>query len=669
MSAFRVYDTVQEVVFVFDKDRNLFYGNASASTLLELSAKRLMGGKSMTQFIEFTPDILEEGQTLDMIHESTQYREVQYKTRDGKEGYCQISIQPVPEFFPIDPGQPAQRYLMNIRDVSLEKVLAAKYQAELGQKEVVIGDLKRARAQLEDYSKNLEKMVEQRTAELRESNRLLGTVLDSLGQGILVFDKNGQCLPFFSKVCRDILEIEPTGHAISEVLKISKDERNGFDKWVSALFSEMLSFEDLIPLGPSTYPHSAGKVVALNFNQMRDSANQLVGVVVVATDRTSEVQARQEAENERNYARMVVQIAKHRQQFRAFALEAKSLLRELKIVTGLEGEFAYDEVTRWLHTLKGGAGSFALLDIANHAHLIEQSIIDEKKLQADIGSEFRQKLLTEFSTMEALLLNFLEKNSVLFGGLSESTFRQVEIGIPTLVNWKQACEKISETRGVSEQIFQEYIKEPISGSFLHIDATMQELAQSLGKSVKPLAIIGGDLRIVPELYRELFSSMIHCFRNAIDHGLEVPEIRKLSGKDEAGSVQLRFQKLSKDKQSFFKIEVVDDGKGIDPEKIKAKLVSQGNGGLISGKSDEEIIQFVFANDFSTAERISSVSGRGVGLSAVLEEATRLRGTAYVLSTLGFGSRLVIEVPEREESEESEESSNEFATRSEIKAAC
>lgn len=642
MSSFKVFDTIQEVVFAIDEERNLLYGNNAASLLLEVTAKRLSTGKSMTQFIEFKPDIFAEGEKIQDVTEPTHIREVQYTTKDGKEGWAQVSVQAAPEFFPPDEKQPSKRWLLYFRDVSLERILAAKYKAELDQKEGVIEDLKKARAQLEDYSKNLEKMVEQRTVELRESNKLLATVLDSLGQGILVFDSKGQCLPIFSKICKDILETEPSGKPIAEVLKVKPSEKAGFDKWIEAVFSDMLSFEDLAPLGPSDYPHSAGRSISLNFTPMRNDGNQMVGTVVIATDRTSEILARKEAEKERNFAKMVVAIAKHRQQFRALAIESKGLLREMQVVVSMDGEFAYEEMTRWLHTLKGGTSSFGLIEFADMAHHAEQKVIDEKKSGGKFSKEFCASLLQDFRTMEAWLLNFLEKNAVLFGGLSESTSRQVEIPVPILSQWQKSIG--GSPTGL--EIFENYIKEPIGKSFLHIDSTIQELANSLGKKVEPLAMTGGDVKIIPEVYRELFATLIHAFRNAIDHGLEAPDLRVVNGKPEAGIVQLRFSRFQKDAKPFLRIEVVDDGRGIDPEKIKAKLSSMGKSHLSDGKSDEEVIQFVFANDFSTAERVSAVSGRGVGLSAVLEEAQRLGGTATVASTVGVGSRLIVEVPEK-----------------------
>src|SRR5690606_17910733 len=114
----------------------------------------------------------------------------------------------------------------------------------------VIVDLRKAKAQLEDYSKNLEQKVEQRTAELAEANALIAAVINSLKQGFFVFDANGNCLPFYSKACETLLYVKDINKPVWEILQLPPTDIPGFKDWIGVLFAEPLPFDDIAVLGP-----------------------------------------------------------------------------------------------------------------------------------------------------------------------------------------------------------------------------------------------------------------------------------------------------------------------------------------------------------------------------------------------------------------------------------
>src|SRR6185312_2471576 len=163
------------------------------------------------------------------------------------------------------------------RDVTIEEVLHAKYHKQL--------------EKLEDYSKNLEQMVEERTREVKRANVMLNAIMNSLGQGFFAFDSQGECLDFYTKACCDILEIEPARRKVWDVLKVSESDRVTFDMWMKAIFSESLPFESLRELGPSKFSHSAGRHIQLEYFPIRGENGAVISIVVVATDKTSETLA------------------------------------------------------------------------------------------------------------------------------------------------------------------------------------------------------------------------------------------------------------------------------------------------------------------------------------------------------------------------------------------
>ncbi|RYZ69271.1 MAG: hypothetical protein EOP05_15095, partial [Proteobacteria bacterium] len=387
MIDYKLFDTFQDAVLVLDQDGKVVYGNVAATFLLEVSAKRLGSGKPLSNYVEFNPPPYE---SLTTVTESTQLREVAFTASSGKAGWIQVVVHPQPEFYSAASEDESEkmRWIVALRDVSLEKTLHDKYKAELDKKEVVINDLKQARSKLEDYSKNLEAMVALRTAELTKTNALLRTILDSLGQGILVFGTDGLTLPVYSQVCEKLFGNSIAGRPIEEVLALDPKEAGVFASWREAVFAEMLDFSDLTPLAPNRLPLDPPTEIALSYNRMVSEQGATSGVVVVTTDRTAEVQALQLAARERALVRKVVQVARHKEAFRLFVQDASDLLSQLKT-----GTFATrEELERRLHTLKGGAATFALEPLAQTCHELEDSLKDYSDLGSHEASAL--KLLT-----------------------------------------------------------------------------------------------------------------------------------------------------------------------------------------------------------------------------------------------------------------------------------
>ena len=170
---------------------------------------------------------------------------------------------------------------------------------------------------------------------------------------------------------------------------------------------------------------------------------------------------------------------------------------------------------------------------------------------------------------------------------------------------------------------------------------IRDLSKKLDKKME-LYISGEDTELDRTVIDEIGDPLLHLLRNAADHGLESNEERAALGKPETGSIILNaFQEGNN-----VVIEVKDDGKGIDAEKIKAKAIAKGTITAEQGEamSDKEIIDLLFRPSFSTAEKISDVSGRGVGLDVVKTKIESLGGDVEVRTTLGQGSNFIIRLP-------------------------
>jgi two-component system chemotaxis sensor kinase CheA len=168
------------------------------------------------------------------------------------------------------------------------------------------------------------------------------------------------------------------------------------------------------------------------------------------------------------------------------------------------------------------------------------------------------------------------------------------------------------------------------------------LAERLEKELAPVEVEDSGVRVAPEIYSPFTKSLIHLFRNAVDHGLEGPEERLERGKEEEG--HLRCRTFMDDDRIM--VEIDDDGRGLDLEAIRRKAVALGLFTPEQGAAlDEGALRLlIFADEFSTKEEVSELSGRGVGLAAVRMETERLGGRIEVDSILGQGTRFRFILP-------------------------
>jgi len=180
---------------------------------------------------------------------------------------------------------------------------------------------------------------------------------------------------------------------------------------------------------------------------------------------------------------------------------------------------------------------------------------------------------------------------------------------------------------------------PIKATFQKMVRLVRDLARTTGKKVS-LEMSGEDTEIDRNVVDELYEPMVHMIRNAIDHGLESPAERKASGKDTKGLVKLR----AYHKGGNIIIEIHDDGRGLDRDSILEKAVDSGLISPDAQLTESEIFQLVFQPGFSTAKKITDVSGRGVGMDVVNKGIEKLHGRVEVQSAENKGTTVIISLP-------------------------
>ncbi len=180
---------------------------------------------------------------------------------------------------------------------------------------------------------------------------------------------------------------------------------------------------------------------------------------------------------------------------------------------------------------------------------------------------------------------------------------------------------------------------PLGSIFSLYPRVVRDAAGACGKKVK-LEISGEETEMDKRLLEQIADPLMHIMRNAVDHGIELPLQRTEQGKPEQGVIQLS----AAQRGDRVEIEVADDGAGIIPEKIKAVAERKGLLGSDEQLSNEEAIELIFRPGFSTAEAVTTISGRGVGLDVVKNNIEHLEGSVLVESTPGQGTRFLVSLP-------------------------
>ena len=183
--------------------------------------------------------------------------------------------------------------------------------------------------------------------------------------------------------------------------------------------------------------------------------------------------------------------------------------------------------------------------------------------------------------------------------------------------------------------------QPIKKIFSKFPRLVRDLARKLNKKVQ-LIIEGEDTELDRSILDKLEDPLIHLVRNALDHGIEPPEERIAKGKPEVGTIRL----FAYHEGDHIVVGIQDDGRGIDPEKVKKKALEKG---LITPEqaaqmSDKEAYELIFLPGFSTADKVSDVSGRGVGMDVVANTIHSLRGSIEIDSEPGKGTTIILKLP-------------------------
>ncbi|WP_108662742.1 chemotaxis protein CheW [Acuticoccus kandeliae] len=206
---------------------------------------------------------------------------------------------------------------------------------------------------------------------------------------------------------------------------------------------------------------------------------------------------------------------------------------------------------------------------------------------------------------------------------------------------KLALQRLSTVTGELQQAVMSTRMQPIGNAWRKLPRIVRDVSSNLGKAID-LEMTGANTELDRQVLESIKDPLVHMVRNAADHGLELPSERVAAGKSEKGKISLN----AYHEGGQILVEIADDGRGLDVDKIKAKAIERGITTVEEAErmSNEQVYSFIFEPGFSTAAKVTSVSGRGVGMDVVQSNVERIGGSIDVRSAKGTGSVFTLKIP-------------------------
>jgi cytochrome b561 len=466
-------------------------------------------------------------------------------------------------------------------------------------------------------------------------------LFDNAEEGFLTVDASLTVGAQFSAACETILGEPPAGKSIVELLCAATPEAaDGMRNTLESVFKDSSEFaRDLkLELLAKEFERG-GKFIRASYKFLPQTGK----LMLILTDASETTLLAREVERERKRLEMIVLGFTEGEAFAGLVNDYRRFLDvELReLIARMDEDGARSEFSRRLHTFKGLLAQFSFPLSPARIHEVETELAANATLAAASARE-----LLGLDGLETVFEEDLASVSDLLGpGFDAPGGRML---VPQ--HHVRAMEQLARAAlvagaGVSSTPIALLLQTLTSLGTFNVKSALglhsrgaPALAMRLGKELEPIIVEGDDIPLSPELHGEFLRSLVHVFRNAVDHGIEAPEARRGAGKQSAGSIRC----VVRDCGDVFKIYVADDGGGIDRALLEGKLVAKGE-----NKTDVErltLSELVFREGLSSREAAGHMSGRGVGLNAVQAEVDRLGGAIMVETELGLGTAFTFTLP-------------------------
>lgn len=509
-----------------------------------------------------------------------------------------------------------------------------------------VSQLKNNKDEIIGYTSIRQDITQQKNAE--ELNKTVNNLLANANQGFMLFGKDLLVKNGCSKESFRILsQANIAGKNISDLLFANDPTRKDvFEFGIASIFStdDKDSQEMILALLPNE--HTIGQInFTINCKILDD--NELMMILEDVTEKRT---LEEKIELENKIQKMIVVIATRKYEFielkNEFLVFANDIEKNISIFDSFENNFIH--MTKILHTFKGLFAQEELVNITNAIHGLESLLLIMNKNNelnndiliqtinnANLTTEFEKDL--KFIT-EILGKDFLEADNIIT--VDEKNFKDFENEL-LLISQKN---KISRKEILTLSLeFASLNKKSLKHMLSIYPTRVKNIAERLNKDIYDFSIQGDSSIMVQANYLFFVQSLVHIFRNMIDHGIESPVERAEAGKDPIGKITCAFYQND---DYLITIEISDDGRGIDSKLIKQKALEKGifSKEKLETMSEEESFKILFENNFSTKDDTDILSGRGVGMHVVKNELDKIGGIFNIRTKIGEGTKFIFELP-------------------------
>lgn len=492
--------------------------------------------------------------------------------------------------------------------------------------------------------------IEASSAQVRQKTADIQAMLENMPQGILTVVEGVRVHPEYSAYLETILETDDiVGRNLMDLLftgtNLGADALAQIDAAVRASIGEdVMNFEFNQHLLAGEFEKTMAdgriKVLDLSWSPITDGSDTTVRLMLCVRDVTELRKLAAEAGEQKRKLEIIGEVlAVSQEKFHEFIVGSMKFVTENEVIIREHPELhaeAVAQLFRNMHTIKGNARTYGLNHLTNVVHLAEQTYEELRKPRPKLAWD-QSMVLQELFKVRDMVELYADINEFSLGrkgpGLRAGAGRYL------MVDQEHVLESLHRLETVNTANLHELLSahetvrrnlrllgtETLADTLANVLDSLPSLARELDKEAPTVRIVDNGYRVRTQAGSVLKNVFMHLIRNAMDHGLEVAEVRRLQGKPPAGIIEIKADVAG----NMFKLELGDDGRGLALSRIRRIAAEKGLIHADAPLSDENIAQLIFKPGFSTAAQVTEVSGRGVGMDAVQDFIRREHGSIEI----------------------------------------
>ena len=495
---------------------------------------------------------------------------------------------------------------------------------------------------IEEQNRTLEQKVEERTAELRQKTNDINNMMQNMHQGIFTILPGGKIHPEYSAYLESIVETKEI--ADKNVMELLFSDTtlggNALSQISAALFAildedeMMFDFNRhcLVSEFTKTMPEGRTKIMELDWDPITGDSGNIDKLMVTLRDVTALRGLQAEAEKQKWELDVIGQILSvTSDKFISFIRDATRFVDENEQLISKNTQPIAEVIAtlfRNMHTIKGNARIYSFTTITDVAHAAEDTYNEMRK--SDTATWDKDKMLAELNETRRMLQTYETIYTEKLGGNTASG-QFVEQGLlDKLMQTLGGCNdqdvnSLKKTLADIKNITAAIGTESMASILDAIINSLPEMAQQLGKAAPKVVIKDHDIRFLPDISPVIKNVLTHSFRNAMDHGLETEAERKAQGKTGFGTITVDVNREGEQ----VVLLVSDDGRGLAVRKLKQKAIQNGTLNAQGELSEHDLSELIFLSGLSTANAVSDISGRGVGMDAIRKFVEKADGKVEI----------------------------------------